>query len=139
MTDSGLCEIPHGYMYPSDKCVFAGRSPSATRWHGSRCDPCESRQLYDPADVHFLPSFFLALALALLSFFPLRFCVPKKFLSCSGPGETFFGSSQQSHEAKSSQRMSENDRNPLCIKKRVTCETRFPFLSCVVTKGSRDL
>ena len=33
----------HGYLYPSDKCVPAGRSPKATSWHGSRCDPRESR------------------------------------------------------------------------------------------------
>ena len=71
-------------MYPSDKCVFAGRSPSATRWHGSRCDPRESRQQYDSADVHFLPSFFLALALALFSFFPLQLMFQKGFRLCVG-------------------------------------------------------
>ena len=66
----------YGYMYPSDKCVFAGRFPSATRWHGSQCDPREMRQQYDSADVRFLPSF--SLALALFAFFPLLLCYTRQ-------------------------------------------------------------
>ena len=42
------CRSLHGCIHPSDKCVFAGRFPKATRWPGSRCDPRESRHCKNP-------------------------------------------------------------------------------------------
>ena len=59
------------------KCVIAGRFPKATSWHGSRCDPRESRHWIVilqtdsiSANAHFLPSFSrLILGLAFLSCF----------------------------------------------------------------------
>ena len=55
----------HRCLHLSYKCVFAGRFPSATRWHGSRCDPCESaqqvwrRQMCTSSTLLFLPFFLL--------------------------------------------------------------------------------
>ena len=75
MTDFGHCEISHGNLYPFVKCVFAGRIPKATSWHGSRCDPRAPRQFailsFDSvfADAHFG----LILGLAFLSCFPVMF------------------------------------------------------------------
>ena len=76
MTDSRPCQLPYGYLYPSDKCAFAGWLPKATRWHGSRCEPRETRQhcmtpLYDSADVHFLPVWFFCSSSCFVFFLPV--------------------------------------------------------------------
>ena len=41
---NSCCLVSYRCLHLSDKCVLAGRLPKATRWHGSRCDPCESGQ-----------------------------------------------------------------------------------------------
>ena len=38
-----LTTLPVTYIHLYIKCVIAGRIPKATSWHGSRCDPRESR------------------------------------------------------------------------------------------------
>ena len=64
----------YGYLYPSDKCVLAGRPPKATRWHGSRCDPCESGQhvwpLYDVCSQVFPTLLFFCFSPCFLPFLP---------------------------------------------------------------------
>ena len=66
----------YGSSSPSNKCVLAGRPPKATRWHGSRCDPCEPGQhsktaVYDSADVHFLPVCFFCSSSCFVFFLPV--------------------------------------------------------------------
>ena len=86
------CRSLHRCLHLSDKCVFAGRFPSATRWHGSRCDPRESRQQYDSAVAHFLPSFFSCFSSCFVLLLPASADVPNRFSSsCLSSGKTIFG------------------------------------------------